>query len=227
MKPQQKKENNFFENLEKPVADPDFLLSEMTKILQEKESVIGEKDAALKTKQDIIEAQQARIALLEAMVDLSKARLFGRSSEKHAGQGELFDEAELCCEATDALIDEVLGDKAPPKKKKLGRKGLSEDLPRKPVYHYLTDEEKAGAVSTFFEKVKEELDIVPAKAQVLEHFREKAVFDDGTDRTVKAATLPKHPLGKAIASTNLLAHIIVSKYADGKRQFPRVLPFLS
>ena len=32
---------------------------------------------------------------------------------------------------------------------------------------------------------------------------------------IKAATLPKHPLGKVIASTNLLAHIIVSKYADG------------
>ena len=58
------------------------------------------------------------------------------------------------------------------------------------------------------------MDIVPAKAQVIEHMQEKAVFPDNNNR-IKAAELPKHPLGKCIATANLLAHIIISKYADG------------
>tara|TARA_R110000764_G_scaffold54744_1_gene119358 strand:- start:1997 stop:2161 length:165 start_codon:yes stop_codon:yes gene_type:complete len=37
----------------------------------------------------------------------------------------------------------------------------------------LTEAEKIGATSTFFSKVKEELDIVPAKVRVLEYWQEK------------------------------------------------------
>lgn len=84
------------------------------------------------------------------------------------------------------------------------------------MLHLLTDEEKEGAIDTFFVTVKEELDIVPAKARVLEHLQEKAVFlDDHGKRTMVAAQRPAHPLGKAIASYSLLSYLIISKYADG------------
>jgi len=64
--------------------------------------------------------------------------------------------------------------------------------------------------------VKEELDIVPAVARVIEHLQEKAVFVDGEgSRSLKVATRPPHPLGKAIASISLLSYLIISKYADG------------
>ena len=80
----------------------------------------------------------------------------------------------------------------------------------------MSDEEKEGAIDTFFEKTKEELDMIPATVQVIEHLQEKAVFaDDGGKRTIVTATKPAHPLGKAIASVSLLVYIIISKYADG------------
>jgi transposase len=46
------------------------------------------------------------------------------------------------------------------------------------VFAYLSDAEKEGAINTFFVKVREELDIIPAKTQVLEYMQEKAVFKD-------------------------------------------------
>ena len=59
--------------------------------------------------------------------------------------------------------------------------------------------------------VKEELDIEPAKARVVEYLQEKAVFVEDGKRSIKSATLPKHPLGKCIASASLLAFVITSK----------------
>ncbi|WP_459874174.1 transposase, partial [Endothiovibrio diazotrophicus] len=95
------------------------------------------------------------------------------------------------------------------------RAGFSEKLPRVRIELPLSEEEKAGASSTFFTKVKEELDIVPARAQVLEYWQEKAVFETPEgDSSIKTAPRPVHPLGKCIASVQLLAYILVAKYAD-------------
>ena len=93
--------------------------------------------------------------------------------------------------------------------------GFDENLPRIQVRLTLDEEEKAGASRTFFSKVKEELDIVPAQARVIEYWQEKAVFDteDGSQQVVAAAR-PVHPLGKCLASVQLLAWVLVAKYAD-------------
>jgi transposase len=202
-------------------VDQDFLLLEMAKILEQKDEALEQKDDIIDKKSEVIAQLKKCIVFLQEMVNLAKARQFGQSSEKHPGQGELFDEAELCSSETSDIIEEHLPEDdnpEPKQKKRSGRKGLSKDLPRIQQLHLLSDEDKKGAIDTFFTKVKEELDIVPAKAQVIEHMQEKAVFPDKkeTDKTsIKAAELPKHPLGKCIATTNLLAHIIISKYADG------------
>ena len=70
------------------------------------------------------------------------------------------------------------------------------------------------AAKTFFTKVKEELDIVPAQARVIEYWQEKAVFEQGGEQRMVAAQRSPHPLGKCIASVQLLAYILISKYAD-------------
>ena len=72
-----------------------------------------------------------------------------------------------------------------------------------------------GASKTFFTKVKEELQFIPAQLKVLEYWQEKAVFEQDGEERILAATRPVHPLGKCTATTSLLAHIITSKYADG------------
>ena len=80
----------------------------------------------------------------------------------------------------------------------------------------LSAEERAGAIRTWFTKVKEELHLIPAKAEVHEYWQEKAVFPETEtgEQPIKAAARPLHPLGKCIASVSLLAWILVSKYAD-------------
>lgn len=100
-------------------------------------------------------------------------------------------------------------------KRKPSREGFSDRLPRVRIELTLSNEEKAGASSTFFSKIKEELDIIPAQARVLEYWQEKAMFEDEAGNTqVNTAERPAHPLGKCQASIALLAYILVSKYAD-------------
>jgi len=50
-------------------------------------------------------------------------------------------------------------------------------------------------------RAKEELDIVPAQARVIEYWQEKAVFnaEDGSQQVVAAAR-PVHPLGTSESS---------------------------
>ena len=84
------------------------------------------------------------------------------------------------------------------------------------MFVYLTEDEKVDATDTFFVKVREELDIIPAQVRVLEYMQEKATFKtQGGGRTIKAAQLIKHPVPKAMGNVNLMAYVIISKYADG------------
>ena len=74
----------------------------------------------------------------------------------------------------------------PSKPRRKRREGFSDKLPRIRIELTLSEEEKASAAKAFFTKVKEELDIVPAQARVLEYWQEKAVFeDDGGESTIK------------------------------------------
>ncbi len=173
---------------------------------------IQSQSGVIDKKSEVIEVQQKRITMLEEYLRLERARQYGRSSEQSPAQGRLFDEVEQ--QASD---DEEIQPESTLKKKKGngGRKPLSEKIPREQIHLDLSDEEKEGAVGTFYSKVKEELDIVPAKVRVLEYLQEKAVFVEDGKRIIKEATLPKHPIPKSIASISLLAYVIVAKYCDG------------
>lgn len=183
------------------------------------QQIIVEQQHIIEKKSAVIEQQKARIRMLEEYLRLARQKQFGRSSEKHPDQGEIFNEAELAACAMDAEAGEDVErttpdeNKAPPKKR--GRKGFSANVPREQIFIDLSDEEKEGALDTFYTKVREELDIEPAKVRVLEYMQEKAVFADKGQRRIKAAALPPHPIAKSMASIGLLAFIIVSKYMDG------------
>jgi len=176
---------------------------------------LAEKERQLDNKDHIIREQQKRIALIEEYLRLAKIQRFGTSSEKLPFQADIFDEAEL--EVTLGDLEAQLPDDEEVVRKTRRRKrqrGFSDELRRVQVHLTLSDEEKEGATKIFFTKVKEELDIVPAQARVLEYWQEKAVFEHDGEQQIKAAERPVHPLGKCMASTSLLAHIVTSKYAD-------------
>ena len=177
----------------------------------------------LERQEDCIRHQENRIRLLEEIVRLRQIQKFAASSEKLQFQVDLFDEAELDTqiaalmeEAGEGIEEEIPLTEGEPKKPRSRKRGFSDKLKRVRIELSLSDEEKAGATRTFFTKVKEELDYIPATLQVLEYWQEKAVFSaqDGHDQMI-AAPRPVHPLGKCKVSTSLLAQIITAKYVDG------------
>jgi len=180
------------------------------------QALLSEKDDLLKIKSEVIEKQKERIKALEEYLNNEKSKRFAPSSEKSTvEQGELFNEVEVSVEPEQ---EELFSDQEPPsgKKSKTGRKPFAKNIPRTQIFAYLTDAEKEGAIDTFFTKVREELDIIPAKVQILEYMQEKAVFkDDAGNKHLKAAEVCKHPIPKAMGSVNLMTYIVISKYADG------------
>uniref|UniRef100_UPI003AF90FFC IS66 family transposase n=2 Tax=Thiolapillus sp. TaxID=2017437 RepID=UPI003AF90FFC len=151
--------------------------------------ILEEKDRLLAQQQALNAELRKHILLLEEQLRLARLRKFGARSEKLPFQGELFDEAEL--EVSLKEVEKELAEAEPkkPRKRRTKADGFDENLPRIQVRLTLDEDEKAGANKTFFSKVKEELDIVPAQARVIEYWQEKAVFEqeDGTQQLACAA----------------------------------------
>jgi len=133
--------------------------------------------------QSLAEEQQNHIRRLEEIVKLFKANKFGKSSEKSPAQTELFDEAEIeGCDSDQNLFAEAIeSEEAAPvpsaSTAKAGRKPISKDFPRIIVEHDLTNAEKLCSCGCekqhIGDEVSEQLDIVPAVIQVLQHRRKK------------------------------------------------------
>jgi len=163
----------------------------------------------------------ARVLTLQEQLNLALARRYAASSEKFSpDQICFFDEAELDSAAVfepnaDSDDDETMV--AAHQRKKRGRKPLPDSLPRIDVIHELPESERCcdhdgRLLSEIGEVICEQLDIIPAKIQVLRHIRKKYACDCG--QCIKIAPLPAQPIPKSMASPGLLAHITVSKYQD-------------
>lgn len=166
---------------------------------------------------------QEQINYLEEMVRLLKSELFGRKSEVRrepdANQLRLFTQPEVpALEPAEQVVIEAHT------RKKRGRKPLPAELPREDVIHDIPEEEKQCACGDKLirigEEVCEKLDYTPAKLRVIRHIRPKyacktceGVEDPGP--TVKIAAPVVQLIPKCIATEGLLAHVVVSKFADG------------
>ena len=183
---------------------------------------LEEHQALLSQKDSIIAEQAKRIALLEETVRLQQQKRFGRSSEKSPDQQEMFNEAELVDAAEQLLSEQESGSTpaektAAPVNKKPGRKPLPAGLPRIRIEHDVPDEEKCcpcGCQRTLIgEDTSEQLDIIPAKVQVIVNVRKKYACK-ACEGEIKTAALPPQPIPKSSASPGLLAHIAISKFQD-------------
>nr|MBF4307855.1 IS66 family transposase [Vibrio anguillarum] len=142
------------------------LLTQKDQLLIDKEQRLDDHNQVIQHQKEQLNEKTLRIELLEELLRLAKAQKFAASSEKFAYQIDLFDEVELEAaidDLIDQLPDDVLPESVQPRKR---QRGFSDKLTRVRVELRLSETEKAGATSTFFSKVKEELDIVPAKARV-------------------------------------------------------------
>jgi transposase/ElaB/YqjD/DUF883 family membrane-anchored ribosome-binding protein len=160
-------------------------------------------------------------ALLE-QVRLFRHQRFGASSEKFdPNQQDLFNEAEACVdEAPEEEIDDtIVPEAAVPSqtRKKRGRKALPPELPRVDIIHELPPAQRrcpeGHDLKVIGEEVSEQLDIIPAKIQVLRHIRKKYACPC-CEAHVKTAEAPLQPIPKSNASPGLLAYIVTSKFLD-------------
>jgi len=163
------------------------------------------------------EQLQSQVILLQEQLNLALAKRYAASSEKISpDQVCLFDESEAETTAIEAVDDALIEVPAHTRKKR-GRKPLPDNLPRVDVIHDLPESERHcdhdGRPSREIDEViSEQLDIIPAKIQVIRHIRKKYACACG--RCIKTAPLPAQPIPKSMASPGLLAHIAVSKYQD-------------
>jgi transposase len=167
---------------------------------------------------------KAQVLTLTEQLNLAIARRYAASSEKISpDQIFLFDEAEAGCAGADIdVADATVSDDdtvtvAAHQRKKRGRKPIPDNLPRIEVIHELAESERCcdhdgRPLTEIGEVVSEQLDIIPAKIQVLRHIRKQYACDCG--QCLKTAPLPAQPIPKSLASPGLLAHVTVSKYQD-------------
>ena len=178
-------------------------------------------------KQMLLDSQERfdkETGILLEQIRLLRQQLYGRKSEKISVPGSpqplpLFDLPE-----PDSLEPVVEKTEVPAHtRKKGGRKPLPEHLPRVEVIHDIPEEEKACGCGQEREcigkEVSEQLEIIPAKLQVIRHIRLKyackscdGLEDDGP--VVKIAPVVPQIIPKSIASPSLLAHILTGKFID-------------
>jgi transposase len=154
-------------------------------------------------------------------IRLAKRKRFARSSEKDIVHPDLFDEAGV---ALPEDVQEQLSDKqdnitvsAHIRKKHPIRKPLPADLPREVILHDIADAEKTCGCGNLLvkigEEITEQLKYIPAKLSVVQHIRPKYACKP-CQENVKIAPMPSLLLPKSIATPELVAQIVVSKYCD-------------
>lgn len=191
-------------------AQVEALQAENSSLKTEKASLEVQK-TSLESVQASLETEKAllheQIKKLIAELTLSKARQFGKKSEK-AERG-MFNEAEKYQQ------------KAEPKHHKKGKKPLPEHFEREVVEHTLASMDcpccgnelhQCGSVDS------EQLKIIPAHISVIKHkqFKYACRHCEHNELSSKIITAPKpkQPIPGSIASSEALAAVVTSKYCD-------------
>jgi len=164
----------------------------------------------------------AQLERLQQDYALLRRKLFAPSSEKASDadspQLAMFNEAEeiLAAPAAEpaAEDEEVVA----PVKRRGKRKPLPAHLPRIDVIHELPEHEltcECGCRKQVIgEQTSEQLDIVPAKFQVIRHIR-KTYACKACEAAPVTADKPAQLIEKSLASPSVLAMLLTTKYADG------------
>ena len=146
-------------------------------------------------------------------------QLYGRRSEKiDPAQLLLFaEEIARAAEEAAAAPSEIEEETQAPKKKGHGRKRPPLELPHLPLEHDVLESEKVCSCgrckSRIGEKISEQLEYAPASLFVIDHIR-PVYACPACQEGVSVAKKPAQPIEKGLPGPGLLAHVVVSKYAD-------------
>jgi len=162
---------------------------------------------------------------LKLVIEKYRRMIFGRKSEKLTGELEQLEfrleeleTAQAAEEAAQAATEATQSSSTQTDSKRRSRparKPLPEDLPREVITHLPAHNccpDCGGALRQFGEDVSEQLERIPASFKVIRHVRPK--FACAGCESVIEAPAPARPIDRGLPGPGLLAHVLVSKYAD-------------
>jgi len=165
--------------------------------------------------QSLAASLQSEVDHLRLMVEKLKRMLFGRSSEKLQGRTEQLALALEEKAQEIAKIETHIAAKHCQPSPRRARKPLPAHLPREIIEHKPDESccpDCGGALKHLGEDVSEVLEYVPASFRVQRHVRPKLAC--AKCDTIVQAHAPSRPIEKGLAGPGLLAHVLMSKYAD-------------
>jgi transposase len=161
--------------------------------------------------------KQGQIELLEEKLRRLLAHRFGRRSEQHPDQFQLFNEAELLAALPEEATDDEVDVPAHKRRRKKSSHALPADLPRVEVVHDLGPDERhctcGEPLKRIGEEVLEQLAVIPQQYYVIRHVR--PTYACQCKQCIRTAAMPSQPLPACQVSPQLLAQVMVSKYTDG------------
>ena len=162
---------------------------------------------------------------LKLVIEKYRRMIFGRKSEKLTGELEQLEfrleeleTAQAAEEAAQAATEATQSSSTQTDSKRRSRparKPLPEDLPREVITHLPAHNccpDCGGALRRFGEDVSEQLERIPASFKVIRHVRPK--FACAGCESVIEAPAPARPIDRGLPGPGLLAHVLVSKFAD-------------
>ena len=164
-----------------------------------------------------LHSRRQRIEHMKLMIEKLRQMMFGKKSEKVVLQLEQLEFELEEEETTQAEMEAGLDRVSPAKQAKARpeRKPLPEHLEREVITHVPGRDccpACGGQLRQFGEDVSEQLEYIPDSFKVIRHVRPKFSCT-GCDRVVEAPA-PSRPIERGVAGPGLLAHVIVSKFAD-------------
>src|SRR5579875_1230416 len=202
-----------------PLPDLDTLdAAALRDMVLKQQAQLSSRDEELERLQVQISSHDAELERLRRLVIARLQRLrFGRKSEKGPTALEQLELQLEDLEAGTAEERQQTEKTLPPAAavRKPARRALPEHLPREVETHMLQHAgcpACGGQLSRLGEDVSEVLEYVPARFKVIRHVRPKLSCTK-CDVIVQAEA-PSRPIERGLAGPGLLAHVLVSKYAD-------------
>jgi transposase len=218
--------------LRRMLGEKEVLLIERERIIAEKETQLAERDRVIAVRDAELYAKTLQIEQLKAQLAVLRRARFGRSSEKLDREIEQLElvlgELEESVAESNARTEQAKQERASPARAKAstsaqpadrkpgGRKPLPAHLPREQVVHQPPPACVCcggKVLRKIADDLTEVLEYVPSSFKVMQHVRPK--LSCRNCETIVQAALPSFPIERGRPGPGLLAHVAVSKYADG------------
>jgi len=183
--------------------------------------LLAEHQERIATHQQLLR-REIEIEHLKLLLSQLRRMQFGRKSEKLARQIEQLElrledlqQAQAAEQTMRAAESPSTEPSQPTVQAKPARRPLPEHLPRQIETHlpqYSACPDCGGELRKLSEDVSEMLEYVPDSIKVIRHVRPKLSCQK-CERIVQAPA-PSRPIARGLAGPGLLAHVLVSKYAD-------------